>query len=269
MYRASSEHRFQSTLPRGERRSAAGRCGRSWISIHAPTRGATARRILHLALHLNFNPRSHAGSDDSGCPRITPANKFQSTLPRGERLVHQRAWRRARAISIHAPTRGATWSWSSCTQTFTNFNPRSHAGSDTLPMRWFAGRPISIHAPTRGATGGVDVTRYQRCISIHAPTRGATRRGRRSARDRRISIHAPTRGATLQYDDGKLPKLISIHAPTRGATRGQSRLPWRPGHFNPRSHAGSDRDDAGNWQDIDEFQSTLPRGERLPYWWSA
>ena len=56
------------------------------ISIHAPAWGATQKGGTGNEAVYNFNPRSRVGSD------ITPAGvksgnrKFQSTLPRGERL---------------------------------------------------------------------------------------------------------------------------------------------------------------------------------------
>ena len=55
---------------------------------------------------------------------------FQSTLPREERLTDANVQLYAKSISIHAPTRGATYS-------------DSNANNACA---------ISIHAPTRGAT---------------------------------------------------------------------------------------------------------------------
>ncbi len=77
---------FQSTLPRGERRSYT-RCKRQrfWVSIHAPARGATA-----------------------GNNRLNASDLFQSTLPRGERLLLRREVGEDTDVSIHAPARGAT-----------------------------------------------------------------------------------------------------------------------------------------------------------------
>ena len=76
-------------------------------------------------------------------------------------------------------------------------------------------------------------------ISIHAPTRGATASRDLSELDMDISIHAPTRGATIDWVSNPLCNAISIHAPTRGATKKE------------RLKGGKN-----------EFQSTLPRGER-------
>ena len=120
--------KFQSTLPRGERQSTASASSDTSISIHAPTRGATnllqllvifvrfqstlprgERHILSVSnfSHINFNPRSHEGSDVAvlrlccavchisihaptrGATPISASSlfirQFQSTLPRGER----------------------------------------------------------------------------------------------------------------------------------------------------------------------------------------
>ena len=100
---------------------------------------------------------------------------FQSTLLQEERHKLPGLSVMNRYISIHAPTRGATFPISSRQWTDWNFNPRSYKRSDGFGSRFFhAGWIISIHAPTRGAT----IITAERClpepISIHAPTRGAT-----------------------------------------------------------------------------------------------
>ena len=121
---------FQSTLPRGERRLRISVFLLiRWISIHAPTRGATRRNLPVLLLCSYFNPRSHEGSDTRlpSCffslfyfnPRSHEGSDTNMSL---EKAVEN--------ISIHAPTRGAT----------------AAAPLTTAPSR------ISIHAPTRGAT---------------------------------------------------------------------------------------------------------------------
>ena len=143
---------------------------------------------------------------------------FQSTHPRGVRLVKSRHAVRQILISIHAPTWGATG----------------------LQSERHCSYGISIHAPTWGATVADGIiphrtifqsthprgvrhytTRLKKdstSISIHAPTWGATRKPGDGDRSGKISIHAPTWGAT------QLPRLdeghgqISIHAPTWGAT---------------------------------------------------
>ncbi len=55
-------------------------------------------------------------------------------------------------ISIHAPTWGATYTYSDLTALLNYFNPRSHVGSDHLITKKVPKNIISIHAPTWGAT---------------------------------------------------------------------------------------------------------------------
>jgi len=78
---------FQSTLPRGERLPRPQRPGDPWsVSIHAPARGATSSPPIHTSLPFGFNPRSRAGSDSPAHKPGGGPRRFQSTLPRGERL---------------------------------------------------------------------------------------------------------------------------------------------------------------------------------------
>ena len=62
--------------------------GLSYISIHAPTRGATSISKFFCSSVVYFNPRSHERSDlYASCNRIY-TSLFQSTLPREERRYH-------------------------------------------------------------------------------------------------------------------------------------------------------------------------------------
>ena len=78
------------------------------ISIHAPTRGATGR----------------AGKEGK------MKQRFQSTLPQGERRWACWCIQQPDDISIHAPTRGATAQMLTKISEW-DFNPRSHKGSDS------------------------------------------------------------------------------------------------------------------------------------------
>ncbi len=107
-----------------------------------------------------FNPRSREGSDESSVDVVAADGVFQSTLPRRERPMW--SWRRSvrRAISIHAPAKGATWYREKIIEMVEfqstlprrerhapcrlgllrcNFNPRSREGSDIsryyIPIR--------------------------------------------------------------------------------------------------------------------------------------
>ena len=100
-----------------------------YVSIHAPTRGAT--HIKHIGLmRCRFQSTHPHGvrQDKDGEPYY--ANTFQSTHPHGVRPEIIERDLAALSVSIHAPTRGATLPNSSTC--FCN--------------------DVSIHAPTRGAT---------------------------------------------------------------------------------------------------------------------
>ena len=124
------------------------------ISIHAPTRGATivSVELCDFLLFQSTLPREE---------RLFPLGfsllmlLFQSTLPREERPPASEYRKYYDKISIHAPTRGAT------------FRKLCISCSDF----------ISIHAPTRGATILLFLVKLTFGISIHAPTRGATSTG--------------------------------------------------------------------------------------------
>ena len=92
---------------RGATLQAANRQDSKRVSIHAPTRGATQIGYVFARALLSFNPRSHTGSDF-----------FSSSSRQGS----------------------------------TSFNPRSHTGSDQKTTIGNVNQNVSIHAPTRGAT---------------------------------------------------------------------------------------------------------------------
>ena len=125
----AGRRRFQSTLPHGERPSAAlpasahrlvsihapargatvpilASCDGSNVSIHAPARGATEARLLSR-VQTAFQSTLPHGERRRGAPIVQGLARFQSTLPHGERHTQRSAWRE------------------SCC-----FNPRSRTGSD-------------------------------------------------------------------------------------------------------------------------------------------
>ena len=95
--------------------------------------------------------RIHTGCDAISSSVTLPASWFQSTHPHGVRPL-LRTLPTETLVSIHAPTRGAT------------FNPVDSYN------KW----AVSIHAPTRGATALWYSVYIGVSVSIHAPTRGAT-----------------------------------------------------------------------------------------------
>ena len=78
------------------------------ISIHAPTRGATSFRALQTFAN-GFQSTLPRGERHDKRERLNTDEVFQSTLPRGER---------------HYTPNSRTKS--------SDFNPRSHEGSDAL-----------------------------------------------------------------------------------------------------------------------------------------
>ncbi len=90
------------------------------------------RRINHGT--INFNPRSHERSDHSNEFINALINNFN---PRShERSDVHAEWSTTfhSAISIHAPTRGATYASNGYQRVCGNFNPRSHERSDPLAL---------------------------------------------------------------------------------------------------------------------------------------
>ena len=209
-----------------------------YISIHAPTRGATkwipcCGQSAHISIHAPARGATNSAS------MMSALSLFQSTLPQGERrirIIHAVP----RSISIHAPTRGATVS--------------VYIEVPSII--------ISIHAPTRGATMDRPQSLSFCAISIHAPTRGATTAHRTRTASRRFQSTLPqgerldnkASGEDRTLFQSTLPQgerhltfkiklaisCISIHAPTRGATRGGAAVSEHERDFNPRSHKGSD-----------------------------
>ena len=99
---------FQSTLPRRERRTTAHAAAlMTTISIHAPAKGATLRGQQLCYTSIHFNPRSREGSD---C--IAPCNRS------GNGNFNPRS-REGSDVTAYAPS-----------ALFSNFNPRSREGSD-------------------------------------------------------------------------------------------------------------------------------------------
>ena len=121
------------------------------VSIHAPTRGATAGGLLLHPRANRFNSRAHEGRDGDRDRLGQGGLCFNSRAHEGRDTYHQKLTGEI-AVSIHAPTRGAT-------------GGRRRVVVEPL---------VSIHAPTRGATALHQNRNRLQAVSIHAPTRGAT-----------------------------------------------------------------------------------------------
>ena len=87
-------------------------------------------------------------------------------------LIRENGW--WKAISIHAPARGATITIAAFVLNESDFNSRPCERGDRGLFCSVRTTLISIHAPARGATVKSAVIEFHYIISIHAPARGAT-----------------------------------------------------------------------------------------------
>ena len=213
------------------------------VSIHAPAWGAT--------------PRALAASAGSWW--------FQSTHPRGVRLVKTAQDSLFLTVSIHAPAWGATWyaagdgvpylvfqsthprgvrrlprgrglgQWA-------GFNPRTRVGCDSSRSSWATGH-CSFNPRTRV---GCDVD--------HAGLRPA---------GGQVSIHAPAWGATMSACASASVSLRFQSTHPRGVRRAQHEgVRQLDAGFNPRTRVGCDPGQPSDPYAQCQFQSTHPRGVR-------
>ena len=216
----------------------------NWISIHAPTWGATCASVKRLLLMPLFQSTLPHGERPYKVEDFMP-KIFQSTLPHGERQCEASAIKIANSISIHAPTWGATRP-SMTTHSNAYFNPRSHMGSDLYgPEHSLEEKGISIHAPTWGATQhsiiGTIKKSFQSTLphgerlicAVMRPQKFAYFNPRSHMGSDIANATMPTGPSifqsTLPHGERPHPSMpnlcldrISIHAPTWGAT-------WRIG----------------------------------------
>ena len=188
-----------------------------------------------------FNPRSREGSDRLRYASFQAWGTFQSTLPRGERLV---------GLLIRWPM----WAFQSTLPRGERPRPGSHQ---------FAPKRFQSTLPRGERPGSIDGSCSNLSVSIHAPARGATTASLQFRGRRPVSIHAPARGATTIMSYPQIRLMVSIHAPARGATMSQHTDLLSAASFNPRSREGSDKTTFVMINRLCKFQSTLPRGERL------
>ena len=207
--------KFQFTRPRGARRHGdIVVCDADAVSIHAPTGGATRERA-RAGPDRCFNSRAHGGRDGRGADVQIPDREFQFTRPRGAR--HDAVvLGRARAVSIHAPTGGAT-------ATAKDFN-------ETSQFQFTRPRGARLRADSRGDP-------------------------------REVSIHAPTGGATSASGPDGFVVAFQFTRP-RGARPRKTEMKISYISFNSRAHGGRDLVGASAASIKTKFQFTRPRGAR-------
>ena len=144
-------------------------------------------------------------------------------------------------VSIHAPTRGATPHWHILLFHNSSFNPRTHEGCDHQERPTPDSPQVSIHAPTRGAT------RLMLHLHLHTRFQSTHPRGVRhqlrantKATGKFQSTHPRGVRHVLRQQEANRGS-VSIHAPTRGATASPGHREQKGG-FNPRTHEGCDNE---------------------------
>ena len=207
------------------------------ISIHAPTKGATA--LVHVP-GISINISIHAPT--KGATKVGRNNSyailFQSTLPRRERLA---PW----AVSTFTPNfnprshEGSDWTMAEAWRNWNDFNPRSHEGSDfqnfiifkgygfqsTLPRRErqekviCCGRYIDFNPRSHEGSDAFTPLVFRRKKYFNPRSHEGSDGCQPTCYwANSISIHAPTKGATHGGWGTAGGGIISIHAPTKGAT---------------------------------------------------
>ena len=276
---------FQSTRPRGARRSGGGR-GRCTSSGFNPRARVGRDLLIHAAPPASrcfnprarvgrdvmlqppradlrsFNPRARVGRDEAARCSTTYLARFnpRARVGRDRRLdAPRRIWR----VSIHAPAWGATiceCGLSKAALQFQSTRPRGARRSRRGQCQWSSS--VSIHAPAWGATRAPDGQADGAHVSIHAPAWGATPFCCVLGVEVDVSIHAPAWGATASAVGRFFCAQVSIHAPAWGATEGPGRLDRA---VIVSIHAPAWGATVLDNFDIEQivFQSTRPRGARL------
>ena len=232
------------------------------VSIHAPTRGATTMPGNPSNRCPSFNSRAHAGRDSCSALLGPGRLQFQFTRPRGARPEELQQAVNEYLVSIHAPTRGATRTTSSCARTTRFQFTRPRGARQFLTPRYRIRRGFNSRAHAGRDAQGQDHLPRDGRVSIHAPTRGATRNHQIS--QNRISEFQFTRPRGARH------QTTVASWETRGfnsrahAGRDNTSPTFLPGmgRFNSRAHAGRDTAACRPFSPPSPFQFTRPRGAR-------
>ena len=209
----------------------------------------------------DFNPRTHVGCDSSRCRCRRSPGYFNPRTHVGCDVVLERQGFGADAISIHAPTWGATRKSIIVIQYMTDFNPRTHVGCDIPRQRCHLSSLLFQSTHPRGVRPNHVAPPEMRLLFQSTHPRGV----------RREAAHLPL--AVLQFQ--------STHP--RGVRPPAGNSAPSLSDFNPRTHVGCDlfhylllclalisihaptwgatskfMDATSDWK----FQSTHPRGVR-------
>ena len=258
------------------------------VSIHAPRVGGDKNRSATSSSAIGFNPRPPRGgrptSPGSGSGRL----RFQSTPPRGGRQLRRLIVGFEFRGFQSTPPRGGRPAGRLGTTWGGGFNPRPRVGGDASSRTVIAGaRSVSIHAPAWGATTGPscqasappgfnprprvggdasrEPSRDPASMFQSTPPRGGRRSGRSTLLHELVSFQStPPRGGRPMSAVESWPAatMVSIHAPAWGATGDSRASAWTRSGFNPRPRVGGDLRMPVDYDRLDWFQSTPPRGGR-------
>ena len=146
------------------------------VSIHAPTRGATILTNRWRRSGIGFNPRAHTGRDIIGTKQTV---RYESFNPRAHTGRDKSFTVRTNLlwVSIHAPTRGATFTLVESATVIRMFqSTRPHGARHNELRRLGYDSKFQSTRPhgARRFAHGRNLSKF--LVSIHAPTRGATNR---------------------------------------------------------------------------------------------
>ena len=163
---------FQSTHPRRVRLEVVREVVREvQVSIHAPAKGATyvvGRTFVAFMFQSTHPRRVRRGHRHA----VLAGAVFQSTHPRRVRPGSARRGRGSTTVSIHAPAKGATTSWSTSATWQRGFNPRTREGCDgAFRVPNMSLTCVSIHAPAKGATNAASAANTAKQFQSTHPRR--------------------------------------------------------------------------------------------------
>ena len=191
-------------------------CGRCYVSIHAPARGAT---VFRGTWHR------HAW--------------FQSTHPRGVRLDEISIEARSLGVSIHAPARGATpFGEEYRTSTKVSIHAPARGATNIVLMGGSSSSFQSTHP--RGVRPLSPPNNRGLMLFQSTHPRGVRRLTcSMSSLTRLVSIHAPARGATCRAMDGRCVHGCFNPRTREGCGSRTAANNNRNCRFNPRTHMGA------------------------------
>ena len=144
-------------------------------------------------------------------------------------------------VSIHAPTRGATFPCLCIRMVLTSFNPRSHEGSDyTAPPYRKQSSCFNPRSHEGSDRTCLALSNAHPCFNPRSHEGSNLRGCWRKLRGFRFNPRSHEGSDVIMSPCQYTLSVVSIHAPTRGATCPHGG--GSPSHpcFNPRSHEGSD-----------------------------